>query len=101
MQHILTDITDEKLVFNLSVAQISFLNFNQKKNLTKKLDSPHSLALQSIEEIFKLSECGEKKRAVWNGAANLRYAQIAAVQCKRLGIKILMHDAIPLLRLQI
>ena len=52
MQHIQTDITDEKLVFYLSVAQISFLDFNQKKKLTKNLDSPHSLELQFIEEIF-------------------------------------------------
>ena len=92
MQHILTDITDEKLVFNLSVAQISFLNFNQKKNLTKKLDSPHSLALQSIEEIFKLAECEKKKRAVWNGAEILRMAQASVWQCKRLGIKIILYD---------
>ena len=92
MQHILTDITDEKLVFNLSVAQISFLNFKQKKNLTKKLDSPHSLALQSIEEIFKLAECELKPNVVWNGAENLRMAQAEAWQCKRLGIKILLFD---------
>ena len=92
MQHILTDITDEKLVFNLSVAQISFLNFKQKKNLTKKLDSPHSLALQSIEEIFKLAECESKSRAVWNGEANLRMAEITAAQCKRLGVRIILYE---------
>ena len=92
MQHIQTDITDEKLVLYLSVAQISFLNFNQKKNLTKKLDSPHSLALQSIEEIFILAECEKKSRATWNGPANLRFAEIALAQCKRLGIKILLYD---------
>ena len=92
MQHIQTDITDEKLVFYLSVAQISFLNFNQKKNLTKKLDSPHSLALQSIEEIFILAECEKKSRAIWNGPANLRLAEISLAQCKRLGIKIILFD---------
>ena len=97
MQHILTDITDEKLVFYLSVAQISFLDFNQKKNLTKNLDSPHSLALQSIEEIFKLSGRipvkGERKtRAEWNGAENLRVACAVALHCERLGIKIIFPE---------
>ena len=89
MQHILTDDT---LILALSVARISFLDFNQKKNLLKKLDSPYSLALQFIEEIFKLAECKEKPRAVWNGEENLRMAKAEAWQCKRLGIKILLHD---------
>ena len=88
MQHILTDDT---LILGLSVARISFLDFNQKKNLLKKLDSPYSLALQFIEEIFKLAECGEKTRAVWNGSENLRMAKAEACQCERLGIKILFH----------
>ena len=91
MQHILTDF-DDSLILALSVARISFLDFNQKKNLLKKLDSPHSLALQFIEEILKLAECGEKPRAVWNGPENLRLAQAEAWQCKRLGIRILFHD---------
>ena len=93
MQPIQTEITDEKLVFYLSVAQISFLDFNQKKNLTKNLDSPHSLALQSIEEIFKLAGCGIKQtRSEWNGLECLRIANSVVRQCKRLGIKILLHD---------
>lgn len=87
MQQLSTD----KLL-TLSLARISFLDFNQKKKLLKKLDSPHSLALQSIEEIFKLAECKEKPRAVWNGAENLRMAQAEAWQCERLGIQILFHD---------
>ncbi len=92
MQHIPTELTDEKLLFRLSVARISFLDFFQKKKLSKKLDSPHSLALQSIEEIFKFAECEVKSRAVWNGAENLRMAQAEAWQCNRLGIKIIFYD---------
>lgn len=91
MQHILTDITDEKLVLTLSVARISFLDFNQKKKLLKNLDSPQALALQSIEEIFKFLQCNKVSRAYWNGRDNLRMAQAEAYQCQRLGIKILMH----------
>ena len=98
MQHIQTNLSENSrneensLLLALSVAGISFLDFNQKKKLTKNLDSPYSLALQSIEEIFKLAECGEKPRAVWNGQENLRMAKAAAWQCKRLGIKILFYD---------
>ena len=91
MQHILTDF-DDSLILALSVARISFLDFNQKKNLLKKLDSPYSLALQFIEEIFKLAECGGQSRAYWNGEENLRMAKAAAWQCKRLGIKILFYE---------
>ena len=98
MQHILTEFTENDrnqedfLILALSLARIPFLSFNQKKNLLKKLDSPYSLALQSIEEIFKLAECGGQSRASWDGAENLRMAQAAAWQCKRLGIKILLYD---------
>lgn len=98
MQHILTEthenakIEDEKLILSIFVAGISFLDLNQKKNLIKNLDSPRSLALLSIEEIFKFAQCDIKRRAVWNGAEGLRMARAAAYQCERMGIKILLHD---------
>ena len=92
MQHILTDETDETLVLTLSVARISFLDFNQKKKLIKNLDSPQSLALQSIEDIYKLLQCQKVSKAYWNGSDNLRMAKAEAYQCKRLGIKILLHS---------
>ncbi len=92
MQHILTDITDENLVLTLSVARIQFLDFNQKKKLLKNLDSPQSLALQSIEDIYKLLQCQKASKPYWNGSDNLRMAKAEAYQCKRLGIKILLYD---------
>ena len=103
MQHIQTEITDENLVLTLSVARIPFLDFNQKKKLLKNLDSPQSLALQSIEEIFKFLQCNKVSKACWNGSENLRMARAEAYQCSRLGIKILMHcdDAYPELLRQI
>ena len=92
MQHILTDETDETLVLTLSVARIPFLDFNQKIKLLKNLDNPQSLALQSIEDIYKLSQCQRAKKPYWNGSDNLRMAKAEAFQCKRLGIKILLYD---------
>ncbi len=92
MQHILTDITDENLVLTLSVARIQFLDFNQKKKLLKNLDSPQSLALQSMEDIYKLLQCQKESKPNWNGGDNLRMAKAEAYQCKRLGIKILLYD---------
>lgn len=92
MQHILTDETDETLVLTLSVARISFLDFNQKIKLLKNLDNPQSLALQFIEDIYKLLQCQKVSRAYWNGSDNLRMAKAEAFQCKRLGIKILLYD---------
>ena len=116
MQHILTDKTDgtekavkseisiktgagissrrgDDLLLALSVARISFLDFNHKINLLKNLDSPYNLALQLIEEILKIAGCAERKcRAEWNGQENLRMAKAEAWQCERLGIKILFYD---------
>ena len=92
MQHILTDETEETLVLTLSVARIQFLDFNQKIKLLKNLDNPQSLALQSIEDIYKLLQCQKVSRAYWNGSDNLRMAKAEAFQCKRLGIKILLYD---------
>ena len=92
MQHIITDETDETLILTLSVARIPFLDFNQKKKLIKNLDSPQSLALQSIEDIYKLLQCQKVSRACWNGGDNLRMAKAEAYQCKRLGIKLLLHS---------
>ena len=94
MQHTLTEIKGESLILSIFVAGISFLDFNQKINLIKNLDSPHFLALQSIEEIFKFAQCDVKPRAVWNGSEGLRMAKAAAYQCERLGIKVILHDDI-------
>ncbi len=95
MQHIQTNNSEKTqesedfLILALSLARIPFLNFNQKKKLLKKLDSPRSLVLLSIEEIFKLAECGGQSKAHWDGEENLRLARATAFQCKKLGIKIL------------
>ena len=91
MQQFLTEKNDDSLVLTLSVARISFLNFNQKKKLLKNLDSPQSLALQSIEDIFNILQCNKVSKAYWNGPENLRMAQAEAWQCRRLGIKVLRH----------
>ena len=92
MQHIVTEETDETLLLTLSVARIPFLDFNQKKKLLKNLDSPQSLALQSIEDIYKLLQCQKVSKPYWNGADNLRMAKAEVYQCKRLGIKLLLYD---------
>ncbi len=92
MQHILTEETEDTLILTLSVARIPFLDFNQKIKLLKNLDNPQSLALQSIEDIYKLSQCQKVKKPYWNGSDNLRMAKAEAYQCKRLGIKVLLYD---------
>lgn len=92
MQHIVTEETDETLLLTLSVARIPFLDFNQKKKLLKNLDSPQSLVLQSIEDIYKLLQCQKVSKPYWNGADNLRMAKAEVYQCKRLGIKLLLYD---------
>ena len=92
MQHIVTEETDETLLLTLSVARIPFLDFNQKKKLLKNLDSPQSLVLQSMEDIYKLLQCQKVSKPYWNGADNLRMAKAEVYQCKRLGIKLLLYD---------
>lgn len=82
----------EKLLLNLSLGRITFLSFDDKKILQKKLDSPRALALMSIEEIFQATGNSQKKTVCWNGEKNLHEAQLAAFRCKTMGIKVVDHS---------
>lgn len=82
---------DENLIFELSIARISFLSLEEKKNLKKIVDSSYNLALLSIEEICNLSGRSFSKRIYWNGCENLHMAQISAYYCKRSNIQILFY----------
>ena len=83
---------DEKLIFYLSLARITFISCKEKNILSKKLDSYHSLALLSIEEIFKFLDKPVAKRAIWNGQANLESAKRSAFYCKKLGVSVLHNE---------
>lgn len=85
-------LTDENLIFHLSLARISFLKFSEKKILSKKIDNSHSLSLVSIEDIERIIDRRLSGKALWNGRENLRMAEISLHHCKAMGIKILLHD---------
>lgn len=89
MQHI--QIND-LLLLHLSIGRITFLKFEEKRILAKKLDSSHSLALLSIEEISKLIGREVSNRADWDGKENLHMAEVSAHYCDVLNIKIILFD---------
>ena len=91
MQHIQTK-SDNELIFHLALGRITFLKFNEKKILAKKLDSSRSLVLLSIEEISKLIGRKITNRVQWNGEENLRMAEQALHYCKTLGIHIILFS---------
>ena len=90
MQHS-KNLSDEELIFHLSLARITFLSVQEKKILFKKLDSPRTLALSSIKDIGALIG-REIKRAQWNGEDNLRMAKAALIRCRSLGVEILLCE---------
>lgn len=83
---------EDELIFDLSLARISFLSLEDKRNLKKNLDSARDLALLSIEEIETITGKNFKKDIVWNGFENLRIAKISAYYCRKFDIKVLLYS---------
>lgn len=90
MQHtaINEESNEEKTLLSLSIARITFLSFEEKKNLEKNLDSPAQLALMSIDDISKIID-RQIKSKLWNGNENLRLAKRAKRYCDAYGVKLL------------
>lgn len=84
--------TKENLLLHLSLNRITFLRFNEKKLLSKKLDSYYSLALLSIEEISQIIHRPLNNKVQWNGKENLHMAEVALHYCELLKIRILLFD---------
>jgi len=84
--------TKDLLLLHLAINRITFLNFEEKKILAKKLDSSHSLVLLSIEEICKFIDRKIAKSVNWDGKENLRMAEVAAHYCEVLKIKVILHS---------
>jgi len=87
-----TDLDNESLLFNLSLARMTFLTLEEKKFFKNNIDSYSKLALMSIEDIEKLAGRKIKKRSVWNGAENLRAAKISAHRCMTMKIALVFYD---------
>lgn len=90
MQHsaISDEANIEKIILSLSVSRITFLSFEEKKNLEKNLDSPAQLALMSIDDISKITG-RQIKSTNWNGNENLRISKRVLQYCNTQGIDIL------------
>lgn len=86
--------SSEKILLHLSLSRITFLTFQEKVFLEKKLDSPHSLALLSIEDISSFLNRKFKNGVIWDGKENLHMAEVALTYCERSHIQILLHSDI-------
>jgi len=79
-------------LLTLSLAQITFLSFEEKNFLLNNLDSSNKLALSSIKDIEMLVSRPLKNKDKWDGQENLRRAKIAAKFCDQLNIKVLLNS---------
>lgn len=91
MQHIQTN-TENELILHLALGRITFLKYQEKIILSKKLDSPRSLVLLSIEDICKLINRKIRSDVIWNGEENLKMAERALYYCRNLGIHIILYN---------
>ncbi|MCR4899831.1 MAG: DNA-processing protein DprA [Treponema sp.] len=87
-----TDLDDNKLILNLSLARMTFLTLEEKKKFANNIDNYSKLALLSIEDIEKETGRAFKRKTGWNGAENLRCAQNAARRCMAMKIAIVAYD---------
>ncbi|MBP5603702.1 MAG: DNA-processing protein DprA [Treponema sp.] len=87
-----TDLQNDRLILLLSLARISFLTLQEKKNFANNIDSSSKLALMSIEEIENLAGRTIKNRIGWNGQANLMAAKLVLQRCKARNIGLVFYD---------
>ena len=84
--------SENELILHLALGRITFLKFNEKNILAKKLDSPHSLVLLSIEEISNIVGRNISSRVNWDSKENLRNAELCLHYCKTLGIHVVLNS---------
>lgn len=84
--------TEEELLLHLSLGRITFLSFQEKNFLYKKLDSSNTLAINSIEDIENLVGRKFSKKVLWDGKENLRMAKLALHYCGQMNIQILVNS---------
>lgn len=84
-------LTDKSLEFEISLGRITFLSAEEKQILKKNLDSSHSLAISSIEDIENLIHRKLSSRVIWDGEENLKKAQTAAYYCRQMNIQVLIY----------
>lgn len=83
-------VNDDKLIFQVSLSRLTFLNVAEKIILFKKLDNYNDFALLSIVDIGKI--VSRDIRANWDGKENLRQAknEVRIMQAK--GIKSVFYE---------
>lgn len=85
-----TDI--KEFVKRLMIADASFLTFKEKTVLEKKLDSPDSLAIMSIDDIGSMVKRTFAK-AHWNAKYSLEQATKNSILLQKLGISCVFYDS--------
>ena len=87
-----TDLQNDRLILMLSLARITFLTLQEKKNFANNIDNSSKLALLSIEEIEKLAGRKINNRIKWNGQENLREAKAALLKGSSRNIGVVFYD---------
>lgn len=77
-------------LLDISLARLSFLNFFEKKILSKKIKSAEELSRLSLEEISRA--VNRSVRAFWNGEKNLHDAERDLLIIEKRNIEMITHD---------
>lgn len=83
---------NNKLLLYVFLGRIPFLNFQEKLFFTNNIDSAHSLALLSIEEIENKIDRKFNKKICWDGEKNLLQSKQILEVCYKRDIQILLYE---------
>ena len=82
----------EKLLIHLFLHRITFLKFDEKNILAKKIQNLDDLNNLSLLQMQTLLNRELKVKEKWNPSENLRMAEIALNYCQKLDIQILLNQ---------
>lgn len=84
-------VQTDSLLLHLSLSRITFLSFEEKKELFKNIDSAASLALLSKEDISSIIKRDLSSRVNWHPQDNLKSAEKCLTYCNMFNIQILLN----------
>lgn len=83
---------NNKLLLYVFLGRIPFLSFQEKLFFTNNIDSAHTLALLSIEEIENKINRKFNKKICWDGEKNLLQSKRILEVCCKKDIQILLYE---------
>ena len=83
--------SESQLLLHLFLGRITFLRFEEKNLLARKIPQAEKLSELSLSQISELIHRKFNSNVIWNGKENLRMANAALHRCKALDIQLLFN----------